>query len=159
MTRKRCGRLLFLTAALLLPAAFAWAAQKVEEKDRDGDGRRESKVYSENGKTVRIVADVDGDGKADLWEDYEPGGAVKTIARDRARHDGKPDYWVYLSSGRIYRRDYDRNFDGKPDLKSFEDNHRFLRKEYDDNFDGKFERTVKSPQRGETGIARTSAPK
>lgn len=155
---ERRSSILFLGALFLLSSPVVWAAQKVEDKDRDGDGRKESKVYTEGGKIVRVVADVDGNGKADLWEDYEPGGAVKTVARDRARKDGKPDYWVYLTKGRIYRRDYDRNFDGKPDLKSFEDNHRFLRKEYDDNFDGTFEKTVKTPAKGASGIARTTPP-
>ena len=149
----------FLLAAIfLLPATGAWAGQQVEDQDRDGDGRNESKVYTENGRIVRVVADLDGNGKPDLWEEYEPGGAVKMVARDRARKDGKPDYWVYLKNGKVYRRDYDRNFDGKPDMKSYEDDHRFLRKEYDDNFDGKFEKTVKTPEKGSSGIARTTPP-
>jgi hypothetical protein len=47
------------------------------------------------------------------------GSGEQVVAKDRARRDGKPDYWVYYRDGKIYKREWDRNFDGKADLRIF----------------------------------------
>ncbi len=81
----------------------------------------------------------------------------KVVAKDKARHDGKPDYWVYYRKGEIYKKEWDRNFDGKPDFRIFEEHDRLIEKQYDDNFDGKFEKIVKKPEKGSSGHTKTSA--
>ena len=82
----------------------------------------------------------------------------KVVAKDRARHDGKPDYWVYYRHGKVYKREWDRNFDGKPDFRILEENHQLVEKQYDDNFDGKYEKIVKKPEKGSSGQTKTTAP-
>lgn len=151
MIKRRIFLLLFLVAPFF--ACPSWAAtveQKTERRDLDGDGRAEAKVFLRGGVPIRAERDRDGDGKVDEWIEYAPNGFPKVIARDAKRHDGKPDYWIYLKDGVVYRREWDRNFDGKPDLITLEDRHHLIEKRYDNNFDGKFEKIVKPPQKGES---------
>jgi antitoxin component YwqK of YwqJK toxin-antitoxin module len=170
---------LLFSLALIYPVV-SWAAQRVEERDRDGDGKKESKFFLENDRVIKIVSDRNHDGKADattyyknnrpdteerddnfdgkidVWVEYDETGMAKVIGRDRARADGKPDYWIYLRKGFIYQREWDRNFDGKPDFRTLEKRHRLLEKQYDDNFDGRFEKTIRAPEKGATGRIQTS---
>jgi len=173
-------RIFFLSLLAALSYSVCFAAQRVEERDRDGDGRKETKLYFEDEKIIKMVIDQNGDkttdgiiyfkngipdtgerdsdynGKIDTWMKYDATGAPIVISSDR-RVDGKPDYWIYLKNGLIYLREWDRNFDGKPDFRSLEKNHRLIEKHYDDNFDGKFEKIVKAPERGSTGRIKTTA--
>ena len=80
----------------------------------------------------------------------------KVVAKDKAHHDGKPDYWIYSRHGQVYKREWDRNFDGKSDLRILEERDRLIEKQYDDNFDGKFEKIVKTPKKGSSGHTKTS---
>ena len=166
--------------ALTFASSLCFAMQRVEERDRDGDGRKETKIYFEDEKIIKMEIDENGDGKVDAvvyfkngvpdtgqrdsdyngkidtWIKYDATGAPIVIGSDRHGR-GKPDYWIYLKNGRIYMREWDRNFDGMPDFRTLEEDHRLIEKLYDDNFDGKFERTVKAPAKGETGKTRTTA--
>jgi hypothetical protein len=174
--QRALGFLLFL----LLFNTATLAAQRVEERDRDGDGRKETRVYFENDRTVKMVMDQNGDnkadgtiffkngfpatgetdsdfnGKIDTWVEYEAGGLPVVIGRDR-RVDGKPDYWIFLRDGSIYKREWDRNFDGLADFRTLEKEHKLIEKHYDDNFDGKFEKTIKPLPKGATGRIKTTA--
>ncbi len=171
--RRASGLLIF---ALLLASAPAFAAPKSVDRDLDGDGRKESKVFYEknqiqkiqmdrnadknpdawvlfkDGNPLKGERDLNFDGRVDTWMDYDANGRPTRVARDRRRKDGKPDTWVYMKNGQIYLREWDRNFDGKADLRSLEDDaHHLLEKQYDDDFDGRFERTVKPPPHGSSG--------
>ncbi len=167
-------------AALFFSGSLSFAAQRVEELDKDKDGRKETKVYYENDKIVKMAVDQNGDkkpdgvvyykngipntaekdadfdGKVDTWIKYDSKGLPELISRDRYRKDGKSDYWLYLRNSSIYMREWDRNFDGKPDFRTYEREHKLLEKRYDDNFDGKFEKIVKAPGRGSTGRIKTT---
>src|SRR3990167_5135682 len=59
----------FIFAALLLFAAPALAAEKVEVKtsDKNGDGRIDQWAYLREGKTYRTARDSSGDGKPDRF--------------------------------------------------------------------------------------------
>ncbi len=81
------------------------------------------------------------------WVSYDAQGRPAMIADDAGKKDGKPHHWRYYRDGKVYRREWDRNFDGKPDLKIMEQNGVLTQKSYDDNFDGVFEKTEKFPQK------------
>ncbi len=125
---------LVLVLALSLAAAPVWAADRVEKKDTNGDGR------------------------IDTWTTYDKAGVPTEIRSDRSHKDGKVDDWVYLKQGKVVRHEWDRNFDGKPDFKLFQDGKRLIEKQYDDNFDGKYERTVKAPEPGTIDSTPTTPP-
>ncbi len=165
---------------VIFQADLCFAVQRVEERDRDGDGRKETKVYFENEKIVKLAIDQNGDatpdftvffknnlpdtgekdkdfnGKIDTWIKYETTGLPSIVGSDR-HVDGKPDYWIFLKKGAIYKREWDRNFDGEADFRTLESEHKLLEKQYDDNFDGKFEKIIKAPVRGSTGRTPTTA--
>ena len=88
---------------------------------------------------------------------YAADPAERVVVKDKFRHDGKPDYWVYSRNGKTYKREWDRNFDGKPDFRVLEEERRLIEKQYDDNFDGRFEKTVKKPEKGSSGRTKTTA--
>ena len=156
----------------LIASGTVFAEPSVVEKDMDGDGRKETKVYyKKNNQIDKMVKDnnADGkpdetiifkndapdhgekdanfDGKTDTWTNYDETGNATVIAVDKHK-DGKPDYWRYYKNGKIYKREYDRNFDGKLDFRILEENGRLVEKQYDDNFDGKFEKIIKAPSKG-----------
>lgn len=172
--------LLIVSFWLLAQSTLCFAVQRVEERDRDGDGRKESKVYFEDEKIVKIVMDQNADGapdftvffknnlpdtgekdadtngKIDTWIQYDSAGLPVVIGSDR-HVDGKPDYWLFLKKGAIYKREWDRNFDGEADFRTLERDHKLLEKHYDDNFDGRFEKIIKAPVKGSTGRTPTTA--
>ena len=102
------------------------------------------------------TADSHHDGKIDTWTTYDAKGNVMVVAIDSKRKDGKPDYWKYYRNGKIYKREWDRNFDGKPDLRVLEENGRVIKTQYDNNFDGKFEKIVKAPKQGSVISVKTT---
>ncbi len=124
----------FAVVLFLLVAAPAWAADRVEKKDTNGDGR------------------------IDTWTTTDKAGVPLEIRSDRSHKDGKVDRWVYFKNGKMVRTEWDRNFDGKPDFKVFQDGTRLIEKQYDDNFDGKYERTVKAPEKGTVDSTSTTPP-
>ncbi len=152
-------------------AAFAASRENVEEKDRNGDGRKETKIYYVNGQIVRMGSDINNDkkadetvtfkngvpdhgekdtnfdGKIDTWTDYDASGYPVLVAKDKRGH-GKPDTWIHAKNGSVEMREWDRNFDGKPDFRSKERGGHLIEKQYDNNFDGKFEKIEKAPQKG-----------
>ncbi len=118
---------LFLLTGFFTISGNLYAAQKVEKKDTNEDG------------------------KTDTWLTYGTTGELVLEASDKSRGDGKPDRWVYYRNGAVTQREWDLNFDGKPDFRTLEVDKKFLEKQYDDNFEGKFEKFVKAPIRGSSG--------
>ncbi len=118
----------------------ALAALVMRKADLDGDGIKESNVYYDGNKIVKVVMDKNHDGKADGTIYYRNGfrdyaeldsnfdgkidtvilyyftGIPASIAMDR-NGDGKPDKWIYFKNGIVYKREWDRNFDGIPDYR------------------------------------------
>ncbi len=166
----------------MLMARGVFASVVSEDRDDDGDGYKESKVYTNKNEIVKVLVDSnkdkkydstfyfkngvpssaerdsDHDGKTDTWIQYNLSGEATVVATDK-RVDGKPDYWRFLKKGAIYRREFDRNFDGRSDLKLVENNGHLVEKQYDNDFDGKFEKVEKAPEKGSTGLVRTVAPR
>lgn len=101
--------------------------------------------------------DANADGTIDTWVTYDSRGGIEKVAIDKSRRDGKPDTWRYYRDGRIYKKEWDRNFDGRPDFRVIEEKGRFVEKQYDDDHDGTFEKIQKAPRRGSTGITKTYA--
>ena len=106
--------------------------------------------------TFERATDSHHDGKIDTWTTYDAKGDVMVIAMDTKRKDGKPDYWKYYRKGKIYKREWDRNFDGKPDLRVLEVNGRVIETQYDNNFDNKFEKVIKAPKIGSVISVKTT---
>ena len=64
------------------------------------------------------TADKDGDGRPDVWYQYDKEKHLKRSATD-SDHDGKPDQFREMIKGRnVVLREYDRNFDGKIDRRA-----------------------------------------
>ena len=89
--------------------------------------------------------DTNKDGKPDLWASYDKGGYLTVAADDSEHRDGRPHHWRYFRAGKVYRREWDRNFDNKADLVILEKDGRMVEKKQDDNFDGRFEKSEKFP--------------
>jgi hypothetical protein len=162
-------------------AAPGWTAVTYEDRDDDGDGYKESRVYSDNNEIVKVLVDsnkdkkydstfyfkkgvpnsaerdTNFDGKIDMWIQYDKNGEAIIVATDK-HPDGKPDYWRFLKKGSIFKREFDRNFDGKADFRLLEENSHLIEKQYDDNYDGKYERKEKAPEKGSTGIVNVTNP-
>ena len=136
---KRRAVILALAACFFLETQ-AHAVQTPKKMDLDGDGYKESVVYSEGNKISKILMDKNHDGKADTIIYYRNGfrdyaevdsnfdgkidavilyyftGVPAMISIDR-NGDGRPDRWTYFKNGIIYKREWDRNFDGIPDYR------------------------------------------
>jgi hypothetical protein len=89
--------------------------------------------------------DTNKDGKPDLWASYDKNGFLTVAADDSEHRDGRPHHWRYFRAGKVYRREWDRNFDNKADLIILEKGGRMVEKKQDDNFDGRFEKSEKFP--------------
>ena len=135
----RFSACLFTVVFVLGLSTALWAAERVEWKDEDGDGRKEAQIFYDGDKIVKALMDKNGDGKPDQWlyfvngkrhaaeidSDfdgkidtwimYDAEGKTKTIAKD-TNHDGRPDSFQKLLKGReLVLKEYDRNFDGRID--------------------------------------------
>ena len=132
-----------VTAVLVLGfSSVLLAAERVELKDEDGDGRKETQIFYEGNEIARAVIDKNGDekpdqwlyfmngkrhaaeidsdfdGKIDTWIMYNVEGKAKTIAKD-THHNRRPDYFQTFLKGReLVLREYDRNFDGRIDKRA-----------------------------------------
>src|SRR5258706_14186597 len=96
-----------LAACCLLPAS-ACARDRVTpvydpagtirrlDYDTDRDGRIDMRAYLENGRTVRIEADGNGDGVVDRWEYYRADGQLDRLGTS-SESDGVEDTWVVQS--------------------------------------------------------------
>lgn len=91
-------------------------------------------------------SDTNKDGLPDLWATYDRQGALSVAADDGEHRDGKPHHWRYFRGGRVYRREWDRNFDGRADLRIEESGGRMTQRQSDDNYDGRFERNERFPK-------------
>ncbi|HTL70864.1 MAG TPA: hypothetical protein VL404_06195 [Candidatus Eisenbacteria bacterium] len=132
-----------LRQALLLAAVFlsapAWAAQRVELKDVDQDGFKETRETYENGALATVELDKNKDGKFDKKFYFEKGMKVRSEAD--TDFNGVVESWVtYDSAGKMALLAKDSNADGKPDkFQKMLKGPQLLLKEYDMNFDGRID--------------------
>jgi hypothetical protein len=105
--------------------------------DTDRDGHVDMRAYLENGRTVRIEADGDGDGVIDRWEYYRAGGQLDRLGTS-SESDGVEDTWV-VQSGDQMRVDIATRRDGVADRHEFHDKGVLVRAEQDTNGDGRID--------------------
>ena len=84
----------------------------VGKEDSDRDGRYEHVViYTETGRALRGMKDMDGDGIYEIRERYVDGALMEIEYDENA--DGRPDY---REQGRGSRKEWDLNHDGIVDV-------------------------------------------
>jgi len=105
--------------------------------DTDRDGSFEMRAYLENGRTVRIEADGNGDGVVDRWEYYRADGQLDRLGTS-TESDGVEDTWV-VQAGPVMRVDVATRRNGVADRHEFHDNGILVRAEQDTNGDGRID--------------------
>jgi hypothetical protein len=113
----------------------------VAELDLTHDGKTDVWKFSvrdASGKEilVRKEKDLNGDGKIDTWEKYAPDGTLVRVVHD-LDFDGKPDETLYFEKEQLVRKEMAFGFDGIPRSWSHYEKGKLVRKERDTNGDGK----------------------
>ncbi|OIO38020.1 MAG: hypothetical protein AUJ72_03310 [Candidatus Omnitrophica bacterium CG1_02_46_14] len=140
--KKKTVLLMMGVLAVFLCTQSTLAAERVELKDEDGDGRKETEITTSGDKMIKAVVDKNGDKKPDQWIYFKNG--VRSKAQIDSDYDGKLDEWViYDAEGRVKARVKDTNHDGKPDyFQTFIQGRGVVLREYDRNFDGRIDRRM-----------------
>jgi hypothetical protein len=83
------------------------------------------------------VEDRNGDGRPDVWRQYDQWGTLTDVAID-SNFDGRSDVHEYYDQGALVRRESDRNFNGQIDfIEEFEaTTHENFRSVIDVDYDG-----------------------
>lgn len=138
----RLAALALLLTASVVQAAPAEALLREEAVDLNKDGRKETRMFYENGLPVRSESDENNDGKTDVFTTFRAGKKFSSEA-DR-NHDGRIDQWkLYNPKGSASKVCDDTNKDGKPDQwKQLLRGTMMILKENDRNFDGRVDRRV-----------------
>ncbi|HEX9243340.1 MAG TPA: hypothetical protein VF875_12940 [Anaeromyxobacter sp.] len=84
---------------------------------------------------LRKEKDLNGDGKIDTWEKYAPDGALVRVVYD-LDFDGKPDVTLYYEKDQLVKKELAFGFDGVPRTTYFYEKGKLVRKERDTNGDG-----------------------
>jgi hypothetical protein len=105
--------------------------------DTNRDGQTDMRAYLENGRTVRIEADGNGDGVVDRWEYYTADGQLERLGTS-SESDGVEDTWV-VETGNQMRVDLATRRDGVADRHEFHDAGVLVRAEQDTNGDGRLD--------------------
>jgi hypothetical protein len=92
-----------------------------EHVRRDGSGRA---------LLLRRERDLNGDGKVDRWEEYSPDGALVRLVHD-LDFDGRPDVALFFERERLVRKELAFGFDGLPRTRSFYEEGKLVRRERD----------------------------
>jgi len=81
--------------------------------------------------------DHNGDGRPDVWRQYDSGGRLTKVAVD-SNFDGSADIEEYYRDGVLVRRESDRNFNGQADfVEEFDPaTHGHVRSVVDTDYDG-----------------------
>jgi hypothetical protein len=92
--------------------------------DRNQDGTVDAWLFMDGTRAVRAELDENGDGNADRWEHYRPGGRPQAGAMPRGeleraeqstRFDGVVSRWETYERGRLSVVREDTTGDGRPD--------------------------------------------
>jgi hypothetical protein len=132
--------------AQTLPPTVADAAdlqpgpgEKLVEIDVNRDGKPDVwKIVREvDGKevVVRKFMDLNGDGRIDAREYYNPDGTLEKVVYDMD-FDGQPDVVRYYEKDQLVRKEYALGFDGVSRTLSYFEKGKLIRKERDLNHDG-----------------------
>ncbi len=110
-----------------------------KEKDLNADGRIDTwERYAPDGNPVRVVHDLDFDGKPDETLHFEKEQLVK---KELAfGFDGVPRSWSYYEKGKLVRKERDTNGDGTVDYWEYWENGEVDRIGVDQDGDGQVDR-------------------
>ncbi len=110
-----------------------------KEKDLNGDGKIDTREkYAPDGSLVRVVYDLDFDGKPDETLFFEKDQLVK---KELAfGFDGVPRSWNYYEKGKLVRKERDTNGDGQVDYWEYWENGEVDRIGVDEDGDGQVDR-------------------
>ncbi len=116
------------------------ASEVVTEFDLTHDGKPDVWKYATkdaSGKEVvlRKEKDLNGDAKIDTWEKYAPDGSLLKVVYD-LDFDGKPDVTLHYEKDQLVRKEMAFGFDGAPRAWNFYEKAKLVRKERDTNGDG-----------------------
>jgi hypothetical protein len=131
-------------ASASVPRGFeAGAGEQVTTQDLAHRGRPDVWKYSRRDESgneilVRKERDLNGDGRVDSWERYEPDGSLSRVAYD-LDFDGKPDVTLYFEKDQLVRKELAFGFDGVPRAFAYYEKGKLVRKERDTNGDGKID--------------------
>jgi hypothetical protein len=113
--------------------------EKLIEIDVNRDGKPDVwKIVKEvDGKevVVRKFMDMNGDGRIDAREYYNPDGTLEKIVYDMD-FDGQPDVVRYYEKDQLVKKEYALGFDGISRTFSYYEKGKLIRKERDTNGDG-----------------------
>jgi len=128
------------TAGVVSPGFERRPGETVTEYDLTHDGRPDLWKYTwkdASGKELllRKEKDLNGDGKIDSWERYEPNGSLSRVVYD-LDFDGKPDVTLHFEKDQLVRKELAYGFDGVPRAWANYEKGKLVRKERDTNGDG-----------------------
>ncbi len=125
---------------LVIPGFEKQRGEILTEYDLTHDGKPDIWKYvlkDASGKEVllRKEKDLNGDGKVDTWEKYAPDGTLVRVVYD-LDFDGKPDVTLFYEREQLVRKELAFGFDGVPRSWNFYEKGKLVRKERDTNGDG-----------------------
>jgi hypothetical protein len=128
-------------AAAVVPGMERQPDEIVYEYDTNRDGKTDVWKYvrkDAQGKEVlvRKEKDLNGDGRIDTWEAYAPDGTLVRLVYD-LDFDGKPDVTLVFEKDQLVRKEYALGFDGVSRSWNYYEKGKLVRKERDTNGDGK----------------------
>jgi len=115
--------------------------ESVAEYDLNRDGKPDLWKYTRKDATgkeilVRKEKDLNGDGRVDTWELYAPDGSLVRVVYD-LDFDGKPDVTLFFEKDQLVKKEYALGFEGKGRSWSYYEKGKLVRKERDTVGDGK----------------------
>ena len=116
------------------------ANEVLTEYDLTHDGKPDVWKYTVKDATgkeilLRKEKDLNGDGKIDTWEKYAPDGSLVRVVYD-LDFDGRPDETIYFEKDQLVKKELAFGFDGVPRTWNFYEKGKLVRKERDTNGDG-----------------------
>lgn len=135
---------IFLSACArdrVTPVYDAAGAIRRLDFDNDADRHVEMRAYLQNGRTVRIEVDGNGDGVVDRWEYYRGDGQLDRLGT-ASQSDGIEDTWA-IQRGDSLRVDSTSQRDGIIDRHEFHEKGLLVRAEADTNGDGRIDQWQK----------------
>ncbi len=97
-------------ASKAVEPAFIVSGTRIVRRDSVGDGKIDTISRYVGKRLAYLSRDRNGDGKADLWQDFK-----RSITVWDSDYNDIPDTWYYFKKGAIFRTGYDTDGDGRPD--------------------------------------------